>query len=130
MRPIDADALVESLSASYKELRALSDSLNEGDVAKEIYQGELITFLEAILRTKEAPTLDYAPVRHSEWVLTESPYAEYEEGVDGESHDRWTCRLCGGEAGFDCDPDGFASFQDKTKFCGHCGARMDGKENI
>lgn len=69
--------------------------------------------------------VEYAPVRHGEWIITESPYAEYEEGVDGESHDRWTCSLCGGEAGFDCDPDGFASFQYKTPFCGYCGALMD-----
>ena len=62
MRPIDADALVASLEDSYKELRKLYDEIKDDDGAKEVYRGELITFLEAILRAKKAPTLDYAPV--------------------------------------------------------------------
>lgn len=63
-------------------------------------------------------------IEFSEWVLTESPYAEYEEGMDGESHPRYVCKECRGEAGWDRDPDGFANYQDKTPFCPHCGRRM------
>jgi hypothetical protein len=110
MRPIDADALVESLSASYKELRVLSDSLNEGDVAKEIYQGELITFLESILRTKEAPTLDYAPVRHGEWIKDDTPFAKQRK-----------CSVCG-----KCDNPKTAI---RGHYCWFCGAKMDGGKN-
>ena len=67
---------------------------------------------------------------HSFWELTESPYAEIEEGADGESHPRYTCHNCGGEAGFECDPWGFASGQEKTPYCQHCHAIMDAKQHI
>ena len=79
MRPIDADALLASLSASYKELRKLCDSMKDGDVAKEIYQGELITFLEAILRTNEAPTLDFVP--RQRWISVKDRLPEEREDV-------------------------------------------------
>lgn len=108
MRLIDADALLDALYDNEFQTLCPLDEVS-GVIAA-------------------SPTLDYAPVRHGEWVLTESPYAEHEEAFDGESHDRWTCSLCGGEAGFECDPDGFAGFQEKTKFCGHCGAKMDSKK--
>ena len=113
MRPIDADAL---LTIPYVRKVTEFDETGCGISFLAVKIDDIYNF----------PPLDYTPLKHGKWVLTESPYAEYEEGVDGESHDRWTCSLCGGEAGFDCDPDGFASFQDKTKFCGHCGAKMDG----
>ena len=119
MRPIDADALCEWLM-NPTGFPANCEDCCEIDCVECIVE-------EAI---RNAPTLDYAPVRQGEWVLTESPYAEHEEAFDGESHDRWTCSLCGGEAGFECDPDGFAGFQEKTKFCGHCGAKMDGGEKV
>lgn len=65
-RPIDANALVASLERSYKDLRELCDSIKEGEGAKEVYQGELITFLEAILRVREMPTIDYVPCQ--QWI--------------------------------------------------------------
>lgn len=74
---------------------------------------------------KEFKTLDVLPITHAKWVLEESPYAEHEEGVDGESHPRYVCSNCGHEAGFECDPDGFAGCQDKTLWCGNCAAKMD-----
>ena len=70
------------------------------------------------------PTIDAAPVRRGEWVLEESPYAEHEESMDGESHPRYVCSLCHCEAGFGCDPDGFATDQHRSNFCPHCGADM------
>lgn len=68
------------------------------------------------------------PMVHAEWILKESPYAEHEEAVDGESHPRWVCSHCGNEAGFECDPDGFAGWQERTTWCGHCGRLMNAKE--
>ena len=68
--------------------------------------------------------VDAAPVRRGEWVLEESPYAEHEEAMDGESHPRYVCSLCHCEAGFGCDPDGFATDQDRSNFCPNCGADM------
>ena len=61
----------------------------------------------------------------AKWILKESLYAEYEEDVDGESHDRYVCSDCGFEAGFHCDPDGFADYQVLSKYCGNCSARME-----
>lgn len=75
---------------------------------------------------RKAPALDVAPVVHAKWILEESPYAEHEEAYDGESHDRYVCSKCGHEAGYMCDPDGFADGQDLTPWCGECGALMDG----
>ena len=103
MRPIDADALVASLEDSYKELRKLYDEIKDGDGTKEVYQGELITFLEAILRAKNAPTLDYAPVVHGEWLLTA-------EGLSG------VCKTC----------NRLDHIDPIAKYCRYCGAMMDG----
>lgn len=61
----------------------------------------------------------------TKWILAESPYADYEEGVDGESHPRYICAVCHGEAGFGCDPDGFATDQELTPFCPHCGLPVE-----
>ena len=108
VRPIDANALVASLEESYKELRKLYDEIKDGDGAKEVYQGELITFLEAILRAKNAPTLDYEPVRHGEWM----------DNVDenGFLFNAWrTCSVCGG-----------LNYSKKPSYCPSCGAKMDG----
>lgn len=55
------------------------------------------------------------------WVLEPSPYAEHEERVDGESHDRYVCSVCRHEAGFECDPDGFAGAQVLSRYCPGCG---------
>ena len=76
----------------------------------------------------EAPTVEAEPVRHGRWILTESPYAEYEEGMDGESHPRYVCSLCSTEAGFGSDPDGFATDQELSDYCPGCGAKMDAED--
>lgn len=67
-------------------------------------------------------------IQYAEWILKESPYAEHEEAIDGESHPRWVCSKCGFEAGFECDPDGFAGWQVKAKYCGGCGLPMNNGE--
>lgn len=107
IRPIDANALVASLEESYKELRKLFDEIREGEGAKEIYQGELITFLEAILRTKGMPTLDLAPVVHA-----------YLERNDDDTS--WFRELCF------CSACGIGTHPYETKYCPSCGAKMDG----
>ena len=78
IRPIDANALVASLQESYKELRELCDSMKEGDGRKEVFQGELVTFCEAILRTKGMPTLDYAP--RQQWISVKEQPEPSEDG--------------------------------------------------
>lgn len=62
MRPIDADALNEDLRESYNELRKIYDGLTyEED--RMICGAQLSTFLEVLMRIKEAPTLDVIPTK-------------------------------------------------------------------
>lgn len=61
MRLIDADALKENLSESYDSLRKIYDGLRYNS-EKAICSGQLATFLEAIMRIREAPTIDAEPV--------------------------------------------------------------------
>lgn len=97
MRPIDADALIDSLknmccaSVSIKTRKIVDDALHE--------------LLPKII--DDEPTLDYAPVKHGQWIETNDD----------------TMKRCS-----ECDvicliaqyPHG------KANFCPNCGARMDG----
>lgn len=109
VRPIDANALVLSLSNSYADLCKICDSMQESEEAKEVCRGELITFLEAILRVKGSPTLDYEPVRHGEWKY----YHKKNKAV---------CTACSFERNLDDD---FG----RAISCPNCGARMEGWKN-
>lgn len=104
MRPIDADALVAGLEESYKELRKLYDSIKDDAGAKDVYSGELITFLEAILRTRNAPTIDCEPVRHGEWI------------IKSDDNSFGVCSWC--NRSDHIDP--------LATHCRYCGAKMDG----
>lgn len=57
------------------------------------------------------PTLDVAPVRHGRWVLLDECY---NEGV--------YCSACHKKVYKKC----YANQKIKSKFCPHCGAKMDG----
>lgn len=61
MRLIDADALAESLRESKDKLgKILSEERCEMEY--RICEGQMVTFIEAILRVKESPTIDAVPV--------------------------------------------------------------------
>lgn len=79
IRPIDANTLADDF---------LQDSKDAG-FYRSIYVG-------AARRVQAAPTLDYAPVRHGEWI----------EGLK--------CSNCG------------QVDMTKPNFCPNCGAKMDG----
>lgn len=61
MRLIDADALKADLRISYEDLKKIYDDLEHHE-DRQICGGQLATFLEAILRVKDAPTIDAVPV--------------------------------------------------------------------
>ena len=70
-------------------------------------------FFEAVIRAKEFPSADVAPVRHGRW-----KEMHYEGGIlDGTNFDR--CSVCGYERVFD-DP----AFKTVFKYCPHCGVKM------
>lgn len=116
---IDMNALIEDIEYWYNRI---GETMNPTD---EIIRNVLSSVMDNI---NEQEVADVIEIRHGRWVLEESPYAEYEEAIDGESHPRYVCNLCGFEAGFNRDPDGFADFQDRSKWCGGCAALMDAKE--
>lgn len=61
MRLIDADALKDDLRESYNALKKIYEGLEYND-DRAICGGQISTFLEAILRVKEAPTVDAVEV--------------------------------------------------------------------
>lgn len=57
---------------------------------------------------------------HAHWVLE---YPDYDDKRDDQQV--YVCSNCHMEAGWGCDPDGFVTDQDLTRYCGHCHAVMD-----
>lgn len=95
IRPIDANALA---------LDFLHDSKDAG-FFRAIYEG-------AAKRVHAAPTLDYAPVRHGEWIPLEEP--------------QWNCFGLV-TIGYRCSECGREESHNNEPYC-HCGAKMDGGE--
>lgn len=61
MRLIDADALKADLIESKEKLWEIYNGLSH-HIDKQICGGQIGSFVEAILRTKDAPTIDAVPV--------------------------------------------------------------------
>lgn len=100
MRLIDADALMPN--AEYK---GKYDCVNAYDIAN-------------------APTVDAVPVRHGKWIIMSDSDGIY-----------YCCSLCGEDLPrviieFNPQFDLFPRVKsiDMTKYCPHCGAKMDGEE--
>ena len=99
---IEREALKEDLKESYDRLKAIYDGLTY-DEDKQICAGQLTTFTEAILRVKEAPAADVAPVRHGHLIST---------GMDELWAEFGNCTECGGDNYI------------KAEFCNWCGAKL------
>lgn len=113
MRPIDADALIKSLRESFKELKNIC--LEETDeAAKELREAQMVVFVDVILRTQHAPTLDLAPVVHGEWEERTRMLSWCDDDVDV----YFVCSACNEEN------------YGETPFCPNCGAKMDGGKKI
>lgn len=98
MRLIDADAAENAIKETYcKDC----DSYNG-------VRCRACNFDDALIAIDSVPTLDYAPVRHGEWIEDEFEYPE-------EVIFRYKCSECG------------RTELVKEPYC-HCGARMDGGE--
>lgn len=93
IRPIDANALFDALRD--KEFQTFCPLDEVDDVIAD------------------APTLDYAPVRHGEWI-------EFDDGFDDVTFE---CSLCKVVWWSDAGNKAY-------RYCPNCGAKMDGgKEN-
>ena len=60
-RLIDADPVYEDLRKSYEELKSIRDTLTQHEDI-QICNAQLITFQEALIRIKDAPTVDAVEV--------------------------------------------------------------------
>lgn len=100
---IEREALAEDLRGSYEELRKIYNGLRY-DEERRICSSELTSFMECIIRVKEAPTADVVEVRHGSWKRL--PFGMF------------FCSEC-------------RELQKKRRFlpnyCHQCGAKMDGK---
>lgn len=104
MRLIDGDALKEDLRESYERLREIYNGLTH-DEDRQICAGQLTTFTEAILRIKDAPTIEAEPVRHGIWTtMVHTDTGEF--------------------AGYKCSECGIVEYRNYDR-C-RCGAIMDG----
>lgn len=99
---IDREALKEDLKESYDRLREIYYGLTY-DEDKQICAGQLTTFTEAILRVKEAPAADVAPVQHGRWLC-----------VDTDTEQFFLCNRCKKKEYWE------------SNYCPNCGCRMDG----
>ncbi len=73
---------------------------------------------------EKAPTADAVEVKHEEWL----PY-ESEESYGYDDQKVWyKCSACGKDALGRCPDDEWYSFPQKTNYCPHCGAKMDGTQ--
>lgn len=61
MRLIDGDALADSLRESKNKLKEILDD-ERCEMEYRICEGQMNTFIEAILRVNETPTVDAVPV--------------------------------------------------------------------
>ena len=92
IRPIDANALFDALRDNEFQTLCPLDEVDDVIAA--------------------APTLDYAPVRHGEWLLRHVGHGHY-----------WECS--------ECHTNPCIYVTEDTKFCPNCGTKMDGgKENV
>lgn len=125
MRLIDADALIELIDDDIA-------SLNK-DMSREGYDVCLCTLKMVKQYINALPTVELKPiVIDGEEYLTGGDYNAYLKGYkDGKAepvkHGRWTdgkCSQCGGDAPFWA----MASTYYRSRYCPHCGARMESAE--
>lgn len=136
MRPIDGDILLE-------QFKTLRDNWDTKNATHRAVRG---AFVDCILRTQDAPTVDTEPVKHGQWIfkskinlvstgklfvsklvytpqtLGETEWCEIPRGkyfFEKKRHEAKVpyCSICGVRGGDD--------WYDKTPYCPNCGAKMD-----
>ena len=118
---IEREALKEDLKESYDRLKAIYDGLTY-DEDKQICAGQLTTFTEAILRVKEAPAANVAPVVHAKWEFGKDLPDSF--GSINKNKYHLYCSECRNQA-FNKTVDNDPDFDVDTPFCPWCGAKMN-----
>lgn len=104
-RPIDADRL-------YNEILSMNISVGGKQIFHPAVKQSVLDSIEM------SDTLDYAPVRHGEWVTIESAYWRWKhDGAYCVSRKKFKHEDCG------------KVVAKKEPYCPNCGALMDGKED-
>lgn len=114
MRPIDATRLVKLVLEERDKIPlTVVERYSFGVPSPNKHGASMRGGIRKVLRLiEQAPTLDYAPVRHGEWIE--------EEGYNGD--DFYRCSACGE---YWVTIDGTPA-ENNMHFCPHCGAKMDG----
>ena len=108
---IEREALLTDLRGSYDDLKQIYNGL-QYDEERRICSGELNTFMECIMRVKDAPAADVVEVRRGEWIL----FRPRRMGRNA----TYKCSCCGKLRS------SYYNDVQEWKFC-PCGAKMDGK---
>lgn len=108
---IEREALLADLRESYKELKKICEGLKYEE-ERQICSAELTTFVECILRVKNAPAADVVEVRYAN--ITAS------NGFDEWAGTVFECGGCG------CN---WMTLENETNYCPNCGADMRGDNN-
>lgn len=136
-RYIDANKLCDSLRESYNRLFELYKKAKDSDTAT-LYEAELNTFMECVIRAKTQPTTDVVSVEAYKQVSWERDLAmeQLQSYGVGFGEDKELAEVKHGEwKGFEiphmmrCSECGVSELDiHRTKFdyCPFCGAKMDG----
>jgi hypothetical protein len=117
-RLIDASPVYEDLRKSYEELRSIMEILTDHEDI-QICNGQLTTFAEALIRIKNAPTVDAVEVVHAQWL--DGSGMSRDGSIVYESID---CSHC--EEVFKIKSRTREYWKERFKVCPFCGAKMDG----
>jgi len=107
---IEREALKSELQESYNDLLKIYHGLKY-DEEKRICAGQVSTFLECILRVKDAPAADVVEVKRGRWVMT--LYATTSKRGRVISNKKFACSECG-----------YSNGRKQSNFCPNCGADM------
>jgi hypothetical protein len=110
VRPIDANALLIQMK-EYLERREEEANMTGNRSA-------CVTWDDAVILIKNAPTVDAEPVRHGKWVDSEAFKRPWFR------HHIFECSVCRNTL----DMDGVNAGRGDANYCPNCGAKMDGRE--
>ena len=113
--PKEQEEMMNIICDAWEECRTLKNCKECPDRPKEFMRMMMCTSLKYTRKLIEAgyakqPTVDVQEVRHGRWIANDLGGYKW----------AYYCSECGWVDGY--------PFNDRHKYCPHCGAKMDGKE--